>query len=364
MDAWRRTVALVCSLVMVIVCVGCEDNGDQASSSGDTPAISRVELPPGGLVDSAANFGWTPGELSVSHDGVANYAVPLWSPAGRGSVTPQLSLSYNSGAGNGVLGVGWSLSGLSAITWCGRTMAQDGYTDAGHFDGSDALCLDGKRLVPVVGALCPADRVPHRSGDLRPNRRSTTHKTTCPTTLRLYAKDGTILTFGRDVDARVQPYLLTGTNGAAGPALVRASEPRRATTGWALDRVEDRNGNAAIIDYTRTEGKAAEQWWTELRPARISYLPQPPDQIFVQHGAARPVGQILRRYTHAYRCAHGAIEMWGGPEGEAAEMLRQYQIEYKTNSITRRSLLTSITECDVDEHLQSFPSVPVLPRQL
>ena len=32
---------------------------------------ARMELPPGGLVDSAPNFGWTQGEFQVSHDGAA-----------------------------------------------------------------------------------------------------------------------------------------------------------------------------------------------------------------------------------------------------------------------------------------------------
>ena len=64
-------------------------------------------------------------------------------PAGRGAVTPQLSLSYSSQAGNGLLGVGWSLGGLSTISWCGRTIAQDGYTDGGHFDGQGRRELTG-----------------------------------------------------------------------------------------------------------------------------------------------------------------------------------------------------------------------------
>jgi len=63
----------------------------------------------------------------------------LWVPVGRSAVTPQLSLPYSSRAGNGLLGVGWLLGGLSAISWCRRTIAQDGYTDGGHFDGTDAL---------------------------------------------------------------------------------------------------------------------------------------------------------------------------------------------------------------------------------
>ena len=105
----------------------------------------------------------------------------------------------------------------------------------------------------------------------------------------------------RDVEARVPPYLLIGTNGAAGPALVRDSGAPRATTGWALDRIEDRNGNAAMIDYTRTEGNAAEQWWTELRPARISYAPNRQSDFIYDMGRPDP-WTVLRWHTHPHRC--------------------------------------------------------------
>ena len=42
-------------------------------------------------------------------------SVPIATSPGRSGFGPQLSLSYDSGAGNGPFGFGWSLS-LSAIT--------------------------------------------------------------------------------------------------------------------------------------------------------------------------------------------------------------------------------------------------------
>jgi hypothetical protein len=42
-------------------------------------------------------------------------AVPIATSAGRSSFVPQLSLSYDLGAGNGPFGFGWSLS-IPAIT--------------------------------------------------------------------------------------------------------------------------------------------------------------------------------------------------------------------------------------------------------
>ncbi|MEO7589662.1 MAG: hypothetical protein ABI134_00500, partial [Byssovorax sp.] len=52
-------------------------------------------------------------------------------------------------SGDGMLGMGFSVSGLSAITRCSRTMAQDNQIRSVRYDQHDALCLDGARLVPV-----------------------------------------------------------------------------------------------------------------------------------------------------------------------------------------------------------------------
>src|SRR4051794_4783499 len=58
------------------------------------------------------------GAFSVTSDGAATYTVPLWVPEGRGSMKPNLALIYQSRGGDGPLGVGWSLGGLSSISRC------------------------------------------------------------------------------------------------------------------------------------------------------------------------------------------------------------------------------------------------------
>jgi hypothetical protein len=39
-------------------------------------------------------------------------------PPGRAGIQPNLSLEYASGGGNGFVGVGWGLAGLSRISRC------------------------------------------------------------------------------------------------------------------------------------------------------------------------------------------------------------------------------------------------------
>jgi hypothetical protein len=96
--------------------------------------------------------GSVPGTFSITSTGEATYVMPLVAVPGRAGVEPKLALVYDSAAGNGLLGVGFSLAGLSAITRCPKSLAQDGEIRGVRYDATDKLCLDGKRLVSVAKA--------------------------------------------------------------------------------------------------------------------------------------------------------------------------------------------------------------------
>jgi hypothetical protein len=80
--------------------------------------------------------------------GTGSMSVPIATSPGRAGFGPQLALSYDSGAGNGLFGLGWNLS-LPSITR---------KTDKGlprYWDGeeSDVFILSGAEdLVPVLKA--------------------------------------------------------------------------------------------------------------------------------------------------------------------------------------------------------------------
>lgn len=66
------------------------------------------------------------GSSTVSQ-GIANYRIPLQLPAGTNNVTPSLSVMYQSHGVDGLIGTGWSLIGLSAITRNLSSFYHDGF---------------------------------------------------------------------------------------------------------------------------------------------------------------------------------------------------------------------------------------------
>ena len=100
--------------------------------------------------DSEHEVGMTRGHFNVS-GGQASYDIPITVVPGRGGMQPSLSFNYNSAMGNGQMGYGWNLTGVSVISRCGSTIAQDGVRGAVTFGAGDHYCLDGQRLVAVAG---------------------------------------------------------------------------------------------------------------------------------------------------------------------------------------------------------------------
>lgn len=84
--------------------------------------------------------------------GSATYSIPFVIPPGRQGMQPNVGLSYSSRAGNGHVGMGWSLSGTSSIHRCPQTEAQDTFSIGVTFTNSDRLCLDGQRLIKINDA--------------------------------------------------------------------------------------------------------------------------------------------------------------------------------------------------------------------
>jgi len=99
--------------------------------------------------------------------GTGSMSVPIATSPGRSGVGPQLSISYDSGAGNGIFGFGWNLSIPSITRKTDKGLPR--YWDA---EESDVFILSGAEdLVPVLsaeGAIAETTQDGYRIRQYRP----------------------------------------------------------------------------------------------------------------------------------------------------------------------------------------------------
>jgi hypothetical protein len=177
-----------------------------------------------------------PGQFAVSPVGAATYAIPIQVPPGVAGMEPKIALALNSRGGNGPLGVGWSLSGLSAISRCPRTTPQDGVKGAVGYDSNDRFCLDGRRLILVAGTE-GADGAEYRTEVDTFSKVAVVGSASGggPASFVVKTRSGLTLEYGNTSDSAVE---------VAG---VLAHVVRV----WAVNRISDAYGNTQTVSYSQ-----------------------------------------------------------------------------------------------------------------
>jgi hypothetical protein len=106
--------------------------------------ITRPPVPPPANTHAVGEI---PVQADVNATGATMYHVSIDVVAGVNGFQPNISINYNSMGGNSVLGVGWSIGGLSAISRANSNMYYNNTTKAPTFSNTDAFVLDGMRLI-------------------------------------------------------------------------------------------------------------------------------------------------------------------------------------------------------------------------
>jgi RHS repeat-associated protein len=300
---------------------------------------------------SGTAVGTTSGTLDVSADGAASYSLPLWTPEGRGGVEPSLALTYNSTRGNGLVGVGWGLSGLSQVSRCPKTLAQDGTLAPIAFDGSDSFCLDGQRLVQVASG---EDWTEYRT-EVDSFSKVVAHQPDAlgPTWFEVLLKDGRVMSYGThhaEQRSRLEGRRVVVEPLAEDDPTFTNNYDGLARLAWALSEVSDRSGNRMAIYYGLSEdaadGYAYEQWPWQIRytfgPAGSS-LEEARRAVFFNYEARTDSNfSFVSGFKLKTTRRLSRVDMWGPPEG----LLRSYVLRYRDDSISHRSLLREVQECD------------------
>jgi RHS repeat-associated protein len=204
--------------------------------------------------------GTVAGTFRVDESGQASYRIPIAVTPGVAGLVPDLALAYSSQGSDSPVGLGWSISGSSQISRCRKSREQgDALSDGNYFGpavrftSEDVFCLDGQRLLVVVGSYGAPD------SEYRPEQDPFTRITalggsnsadpatyTGPSSFRVERRDGTVQTYGASDNARLSILNCGGGTG-------RACAHRQ----WLLTRVEDSSGNYLDYVYARWLAGAA-----------------------------------------------------------------------------------------------------------
>lgn len=214
-------------------------HGDARAASGFTVRAPQLDLPKPG--SSSRGLGE---KFSVNAvNGTGTFTVPL--PLSAARLTPGLSLGYDSGAGNGAFGLGWSIGLPAVVRKTDKRLPQ--YCDNAE---SDVFLLSGlDDLVPSTSAdgsvQVDVSRVPGiEIRSYRPRIEGAflrierwTRTANGDTHWRSLARDNTLSVYGPDAASRI-----------ADPA-----DPRR-VFGWLLAETRDDKGNGIFYEYKPEDG--------------------------------------------------------------------------------------------------------------
>lgn len=99
------------------------------------------------VIDKNLPVGPMPGAFNVSSGGSASYSIPIATSPSASGIQPSISMVYNSHEGNGIMGVGWNISGISAITRISKNYYYDGKKGGINLTSTDRFALNGSRLL-------------------------------------------------------------------------------------------------------------------------------------------------------------------------------------------------------------------------
>src|SRR6266446_490034 len=183
---------------------------------------------------ATAPVGATPGSFSVDPNGGANYTIPIQIPPGSAGMAPSIALTYSKQVDNPLVGVGFSISGLSIISRCGSTIAPDGAPGTEYRTEHESFA----KIFSYDTSVCGLDNGAAPSSG--------------PACFKVFSKDGTVSEYGVSPDSRIQA---APKNGVV-QTTVRL---------WALNKVQDTRGNYYIVSYAEDNTNG------EYRPVRIDY---------------------------------------------------------------------------------------------
>lgn len=247
-----------------------------------------------------------------SQSGSANFGVPIDVPPGRAGIQPNIQLQYSSSLPNGLLGVGWPLE-LGSI----QRSAKKGVPS---YTASDTFVLvqSGSGQELVFDAAVGFYRAKTEGAFMKTEFVNNSY-------WRVTDKKGTCYYFGEDQASREYDPANTAR-----------------VFKWALNRVEDLNGNTMTITYWRDGNR--------LYPQYIDYTSNPSTGLagfarveFVWVPRADPVTGYTTGFNVQMNYRLERIDARAGND-----LQYRFVLNYHQSNATGRSVLEKITQYGAD----------------
>ena len=314
------------------------------------------------IIGAGVNYAMTSGWLLsyndaqvATFDGALTYDYPLQVPQGRGGLTPELNLNYNSRRVDGLLtwiqtdwvGLGWSLDVMSIV----RTKFENYGGDRHPGWGNEyALVYNGVsyKLKPYSGAstgryFAEDDQflyIARRSNLEGGTNGSPSNQTTEYWAVKL--RDGTEFRLGYREDSeqafRSPNDALTCGSGASDEACAGANGDGVIAFRWRADQITSRNGSIMSLNYTDEE--RGDNHWREnahyLSFIHYNWLPGGAwgTEIMFNRGLRGDGGDVddeYERYDDEYfyqRYYLDSITIRNRSGGTTTEIIQEYKFEY------------------------------------
>jgi RHS repeat-associated protein len=257
------------------------------------------------------DIGWTDNQ----NNGAFTHSMPIDVPPFHG-IEPHLALQYSSASSFGLMGVGWSLSGISSIERTSLGRGAPSY-DGGVLQTADMFLLDGEELL-----ACP-------TGSQSPSCKYGGNFTSVVEGYEVikYSSSNDTWTI-TDKGGNVRTYAPVWQEGSTNVGNING----KVTWRYGLQSVSDPMGNT--VTYSWAQNLFAPNW---SGPSSITYNGNTITINYTPTPATAPIGYSdgITMYH-----IHGVIQ--SVDVQVSGSRARTYQFSYTTSSTTGQDLLTSV----------------------
>lgn len=244
------------------------------------------------------NVGNFSGSFDISPIGSATYTIPIEIPPGTAGLQPSVGITFNSMAGDGIMGKGFSLTGSSCISRSANTLFHNGYIKDISFNSSDQYTLDGSRLIYYGNSeyrteINPVSRIKIFS----PN--------TSSTYFEMETKDGLKMEYGKTIDSK----------------LFEQGNSSKQVAIWMLNKVIDQQGNYYTYTYEKVDANG------EMRIKQIDYT-----------GSINSNPYCSIRFTYTTRFYDVNLTYISGTKTKESKILSSIEVYYNSSLFRRYTM--------------------------